>query len=455
MRKFQKNSSIDMTNGKTLPLILTFSLPILLGNLFQQLYTVVDGIVVGKNVSTEALAAVGAGFPITYMIISIFIGLGLGASVLVSQHFGNKDMDSVKKVVITMNSFLFIISIPLTIFGIITAGPFLNLLHVPSNIFDDAKLYMVIYYIGLLPQFGYNVNASILQGIGDSRTPLLILMISSILHIILAILFVIVIPWGVMGVAWSTVLSQLFSWILSILYLNKNYPEIRVNLFQIQIDKKHFVDTLKVGLPIGIQNALFSIGMIVMQPLINKYGSVFIAGYNAAVKVDGFVFMPVSSLATAITTFVGQNIGADKHDRVKQGVRSTMMLAISLCIILCLVVIPFRSQLMLLFTDDQAVVNAGNEYLIRVIPLYIISTLQYMYIGILRGAGQSLIPTIATLISLWLARVPAAYLLSHYFGGQNMHWCYAIGWVMGLLILIPYYYSGKWKNGLTLKKGEY
>jgi Na+-driven multidrug efflux pump len=191
--------------------------------------------------------------------------------------------------------------------------------------------------------------------------------------------------------------------------------------------------------------------MMVMQPLINSYGAIFIAGYNAAVKVDGFVFMPVMSLATAITTYVGQNLGAGKQDRVKTGIRATTTLVIGLCVVLCAIVLPFQSQLMYLFTTEAAVVEAGNAYLIRVIPLYVISTLQYMLIGILRGAGRSFVPTVATLVSLWFARVPAAFLLSHFFGGNNMHWCYAIGWLMGLAILIPYYFAGKWREGMIAK----
>jgi putative MATE family efflux protein len=361
-------------------------------------------------------------------------------------------MEKVRSVFSTMHAFLLIVSVPLTIIAILTAGPFLRLLNVPDDVYEPAKLYMVIYYIGMLPQFGYNVNASVIQGLGDSRTPLYILISSSLLHVALAYLFVVAIPWGVAGVAWSTVLSQLFSWIVSIVIIKRKYPELRFRFFRLRIDRRDFITSMKIGLPIGVQNALFSVGMMVMQPLINSYGAVFIAGYNAAVKVDGFVFMPVMSLATAITTYVGQNLGAGKQDRLKTGIRATTILVLALCVALCAGVLPLQSELMYLFTTDAAVVSAGNAYLIRVIPLYVISTLQYMLIGILRGAGRSFVPTLATLISLWLARVPAAFLLSHFFGGNNMHWCYAIGWTMGLAILVPYYFAGKWREGMVVAK---
>lgn len=447
----KSNESIDMTKGKPIPLIITFALPVLLGNIFQQLYTVVDGMIVGKHVGDQAMAAVGVGFPITYMLTSIFIGLGVGSSVLVSQYFGQKNIKGIGNTITTMNTFLLLISLPVTLLGIFTTGPFLKLLNVQPEIFDLAKLYMVIYYIGLLPQFGYNVNSSIFHGIGDSKTPLLMLAASSILHIILAYLFAIILPWGVAGVAWSTVLSQYFSWFLSIWSIKKKHPEMEFRMLNMYIDKICFKETLRIGIPTGIQNALFSVGMMVMQPLINQYGIEYIAGYNAAVKVDGFVFMPVTALTTAVTTYVGQNIGASNLDRVKEGIKATFVLVMGLCIALSAIVIPLRFELLYMFTDSAGVVERGNAYLLRVIPLYFISTTQYMFIGILRGAGESLVPTLATLVSLWFARVPSAFLLSKYFGGDNMHWCYAIGWVFGLCILIPYYYSGRWKRRINIR----
>ena len=446
--KSKTSNSIDMTNGHPIPLIVKYAIPILIGNIFQQLYTVVDGMVVGKHVGDNAMAAVGVGFPITYMIISLFIGLGVGASVLVSQFFGEKNHIGIGKTITTMNSVLMLAAVPVTLIGIATAEPFLRLLNVQDEIIGLAKLYMTIYYIGLLPQFGYNMNSSIFYGLGDSKTPLKMLAASSILHIILAYLFVAVLPWGVAGVAWSTVLSQLFSWILSVAAIKNKYPEYGFKLTTIRIDKYCIKEALRIGVPTGFQNILFSIGMMVMQPLINSHGISYIAGYNAAVRVDGFVFMPVTALTNAITTYVGQNIGAGDFNRVRQGIRSSLSITLVLCVLLCLIVIPFRNQLLFLFTDSAEVVARGNAYLLRVIPFYFISTLQYLYIGVLRGAGESLIPTVATLISLWAARVPSAFILNKYLGADNMHWCYLIGWVFGLTILIPYYLSGRWKKRL-------
>lgn len=454
MKKWMKSENIDMTKGKPMTTIIPFAIPILLGNVFQQLYTVVDGIVVGKSVSDAAQAAVGATFSITYMMTCVFLGMGIGASVLVGQYFGAHDRDGMKKSIMTMNSFLILISIPLTVFAIATSGPFLNLLKVQEDIFGLARTYMFVYYLGMLGQFGYNANAGILQGVGDSRSPLITLAVSSILHVILDILFVVVIPMGVAGVAFSTVISQYFSWFMTIYYIKKKHQDIGCSFMKISMDKQIFKELMRIGLPAGIQNALYSVGIMVMQPLINGCGTTFIAGYNAAVKVDGFVFMPCNSLATAITTYVAQNIGANQLERVKRGVMDIIKLSVAVCAACCIIVIPLRSQLMYLFTNSEAVVAAGNAYLLRVIPFYVISALQYTYIGLLRGIGISVIPTIAALVSLWIARVPSAYLLTTYFGADNMHWCYVIGWIMGLLILVPYYHRGTWKNHVKFKEKQ-
>ncbi len=444
-----------MTQGASLPLILRFSVPILLGNIFQQLYTVVDGIVVGKSISDNALAAVGVSFPITYMLISILMGIGMGTSILISQFYGNKDMVNLHRTIRTGHAMIFKTFLPLTLFGIMTAGFFLNLLQTQAEIFDDAKLYLVIYYTGLLAQFGYVLASGILQAIGNSRTPLLVLISSSILHIILAILFVPVLRWGIAGIALSTVVSQYFSWLLCLWFLNRELPGALSFRKEDDPAESSVKEILRLGLPISIQNVLYSFGMMVMQPLINGYGVIFVAGYNAAIRVDGFVFMPVTSIASAVTTYVGQNTGAGKTERLKEGIRSTITLGMIISLVLAAIVIPLRSPLMSLFSNDPAVIDAGNAYLVRVIPLYFISTLQYLYMGILRGSGISLMPTVAALVSLWAARVPSAYLLSQYFGSDNMHWCYPIGWLMGLAVLIPYYYRGSWKHKqIELNKGK-
>ena len=443
--------AVDLTVGRPLKAIVPFAFPILLANLFQQLYSVVDGIVVGKNVGDAAQAAVGASFSVTYLMTCVFLGLGLGASVLTGQYAGAGDRIGIRKSVMTMNSLLIAASLPLTAVAILTATAFLRLLNVQEELFGLARTYMTVYYLGMLGQFGYNANAGILQGLGDSRSPLLILAAGSILNVVLDLLFVVVFRWEVLGVAAATVLSQYFSWGLTIFFLKRLHGDLGCRFTVLRFDGEVLKKLLRIGLPAGLQNALYSVGILVMQPLINGCGTVFIAGYNAAVKVDGFVFIPCNSLASAASTYVAQNVGAGKPERVKEGVRDIIFLSAALCAALCLAVIPLRSVLMGMFTDSPKVVAAGNAYLLRVIPFYVISALQYIFIGLLRGMGISLVPTAAALLSLWLARVPAAYFLTARFGPDNMHWCYVIGWLMGLAIMVPYYACGRWKKRVPMR----
>ena len=447
-----REKKIDMTQGPPLRAVIPFAVPILLANVFQQLYSVVDGMVVGKIVGDRAQAAVGAAFPVTYLMTCVFLGIGVGASVLVAQFSGAGDREKIRKSVESMHSFLILAALPLMAFAVLTASPFLRLLRANDEIFGLARTYMVVYYLGMLGQFGYNANAGILQGLGDSRSPLLILGASSLLNVGLDLFFAAVLGLGVAGVALATVISQYFSWAMSMVLLRRKYPELGCRFAAIRFDGAVLKELLRIGLPAGLQNALYSVGIMVMQPLINQCGTVFIAGYSAAVKVDGFVFIPCNSLAAATTTYVAQNVGAQAPERVKKGVAQITGLSVLLCLVLCGFVIPLRSQLMRLFTDDPAVVRAGNAYLVRVIPFYVISALQYIYIALLRGMGISLIPTAAALLSLWAARVPAAYLLTARFGADNMHWCYVIGWLLGLAILMPYYHSGRWRKRLDTQK---
>ena len=439
MSKVRKQKDIDMTVGKPLASVIPFAVPILLANIFQQLYSVVDGIVVGKNIGDAAQAAVGASFSVTYMMTCVFLGLGIGASVLMGQYVGAGDRDNMKKCVMTMHSFLIVCSIPLVLIAIFTAGPFLKLLRANDEIFGLAKTYMTIYYLGMLGQFGYNANAGILQGLGDSRSPLLILAASSTLNILLDLVFVVVFGWGVAGVATATVIAQYTSWIMSMIILKRSHPELECHFLGISFDKMVLKEILRIGLPAGLQNALYSIGIMVMQPLINSCGTVFIAGYNAAIKVDGFVFIPCNSIASATTTYVAQNYGANRPDRIRSGVIDITKVTIAMCVVLCAIVLPLRSVLMGMFTNEPQVIAAGNAYLVRVIPFYVISALQYIFIALLRGMGISMVPTLAALASLWIGRVPSAYLLTNLFGQNNMHWCYLIGWLFGLVIMVPYY----------------
>ncbi len=445
----RKNNDVisinNMTEGSPLKIILTFAFPMLIGNVFQQLYNMVDSIVVGNYVGKLALAAVGIGFPIIFMMSAMFIGLGLGATVLISQYVGAGDMVNVKKTAQTIYTAMILGSIPITFLGMILSKYILLLINTPLDVLPMASTYMRIIFIGMISAFGFNVNAGILQGFGDSKSSLLFLSIATVINIILDLLFVITFNWGVAGVAIATIIAQTSSWIFGIVYMRKKYDILRFPILKFHFDKVIFSKIIKVGLPTGIQQTLFSVGIMSLQSLVNSYGSDFIAGFNAANKIDTFAFMPIQSFGNAVTTFTGQNIGAKRMDRVHKGTVTTITLSVLICIA-CIVIIPFGPYLLGLFNSDSAVIEAGMIYLNSVMPFISILAIVFTINGVLRGAGDTVVPMIGAIASLWIGRIPAAYFIAEKFGKEYIFLSYAIGWVLWLLLSGPYYLSGKWKS---------
>lgn len=440
-------SSTDMTDGSPYKLILLFSLPLLIGNIFQQLYNMVDSIVVGNFIGEKALAAVGTGFPIIFLLSSLFMGIGIGATIMISQFFGAKDLEKVDQTVNTIYTGLIIGIIPLSIIGIFISEPLLRLIQTPNDgTLEMAKIYMVVIFIGMIGNLGFNINSGILQGLGDSRTSLLFLLIACIINIILDLVFTLVFGMGVMGVALATIIAQLVSWIFGIFFINRNYGFIQIKITSFFFDKKLFAQAMKLGIPSGIQQALFSVGIMVMQSLVNSYGSSFMAGFNGANKIDTFAFMPIQSFATAVTTYTGQNIGAGNMHRVKDGTRSAMILSVAASIIMCILIYPTSAFMMRMFSQNQDVINAGVAYLHGVLPFYMLLAISFMINSVMRGAGEMIVPMISSIVSLWLARVPAAYLIAHFWGGDAMFYSYAVGWAFGIAISGAYYLTGRWKN---------
>lgn len=457
MAKAEKGSSVanhgalNMTTGNPYQLMLRFSIPLLLGNLLQQLYNMVDSAVVGRFVGTEALAAVGTTFPIVFMIISLFMGVGMGASVLISQYFGAKDLDGVKRTVDTLYITMFGFSLVIAVIGLIVSRPILLLIHTPPNTIDLATTYMQITFIGTLAVFGFNVNGGILQGLGDSRSPLIYVGIATVINIILDLLFVLTFGWGVAGVAWATVIAQFFSFVYGVIHINQVNAHVKIDFRNLEFDRKILQKSLKIGLPVSLQNMSFAIGAIILQALINSFQSDFMAGFNAANKIDAFAFLPMLSFSNAVTTYVGQNVGAGRWDRVKAGIRATLQLSVGISVVVCILLLILATPLMRLFTTETAVIAAGRVYLVTVVPFYILLAITFVLNGAMRGAGSTLIPLVVTLTSLWVVRVPSAYLFVHWFGRDFLFFSYGAGWLAGLLIILPYYLRGRWKKSALVE----
>ncbi len=442
----KNNGLINMTEGPPWKLILRFALPMLLGNILQQLYNVVDSIVVGNFVGTTALAAVGTAFPVVFLMNSLFIGIGIGATIIISQYFGAGDQRSVKETIDTIYVTMFAVAIPLSVIGIFLSRPLLVLMNTPPDVLDQAVTYMQIVFLGTAATFGFNINSGILQGLGDSRSPLIYLSLATLINIVLDLVFVIFFHWDVAGVAWATILAQFFSFLYGVWHINHKQTYIRISCLDLHPKRQILLDSIRLGLPAGLQNMAFSLGTMVLQRLINSYQSTFMAGFNGASKIDAFAFLPLFTFSSAITTYVGQNIGAGRIDRVKKGIHSALILSGLICVVVCTLILIFASPLMRLFNSDPDVVAAGVGYLVRVVPFYLLLSTLFIINSSLRGAGESMIPLLATLISLWLARVPLAYLLADRFGRDELFYSFPLGWLVGLLIVVPYYLSGRWKK---------
>lgn len=442
----------DLTKGSEGKLILMFALPMLIGNIFQQLYNTVDGLIVGNTLGKEAMGAVMLSFPIMFLLISLVMGITMGSTILLSQYYGAKDMDRVKKTIDTAYIFMFFASIAVTIGGLLLSGPILTLIKTPAEMVDQAKAYLDVIFIGMIFMFGYNSISAILRGLGDSKTPLYFIIISTIVNIVLDYVFILSFGWGVVGAAWATVIAQGISFIFGIYHLNRTHEVLKFNIKSMKFDKEIFKMSVKLGIPSGIQQMLFSFGMMALQAIVNGYGTDTVSAFGAAARIDSFATMPIMNFGAAVSTFVGQNIGANKIDRVKKGFRYTQIISAATAIVLGSLIAIFGRYMMSLFNKDAAVIDIGASYLKIVGPFYFVISIMFITNSVLRGAGDAMFPMISSLLSLWLIRIPAAYLLSSKMGSDGIWLAIPVAWSFGLVITSLYYKAGKWKKKAVVKQ---
>jgi putative MATE family efflux protein len=441
----------DLTEGKPGRLIFRFATPMLIGNVFQQVYNVTDSIIVGKFIGKEALAAVGASFPLIFLLISMIIGIASGSTILIAQYFGAKNNEKVLRAIDTLYIFLFFASLLITILGIVFSGPIFRMIKLPDELIPKAVLYLNVYLSGSVFFFGFNGISSILRGLGDSKTPLYFLIISTIANVFLDLLFIVVFHWGIAGAAAATVLSQAGAFLSAILYLNRTHPLLNLSWRKLVWDKEIFLASIRIGLPTGFQQTFVSIGMIALLRIVNDFGTNVIAAYSVAGRIDGMAGLPAMNFGQALSTYVGQNIGARKMDRVKLGLTATLSMSTWIALITSIIIIIFRHPLMALFVNDEAVIKIGGEYLVIVGSFYIFFSTMFVVGGVMRGAGDTLIPMFITLFSLWLIRIPIAAVLSKPLGAHGIWWAIPIAWFMGMSLSYLYYRTGRWKNKSVIK----
>lgn len=441
----------DLTVGNPGKLIFRFATPMLLGNVFQQLYNVTDSIIVGRFLGKEALAAVGASFPLIFMLISFVIGISSGSTIIIAQFFGAKDHEKVKRAMDTMYIFLFFASIVIAVLGIVFSTTIFRLIRLPEEIIPQASTYMSIYLSGTLFFFGFNGTSAVLRGLGDSKTPLYFLIISTVFNIFFDLLFIVVFKWGIGGAALATVIAQAGAFLTLTLYLNHRTRMINLSFRKYVWDREMFRSSLRIGLPTGFQQTFVSMGMLALLRIVNDYGTDTVAAYSVAVRIDGLASLPAMNFGQALSSYTGQNIGANRIPRVNKGLKATLNMSSVVAVMTSILIMSFREQLMGLFTSDLEVIRIGARYLLIVSGFYIFFSSMFVIGGVMRGAGATLIPMFITLFSLWIIRIPIAAVLSKYIGVDGIWWAIPIAWFMGMILSFLYYRSGKWKNKGVIK----
>ena len=444
----------DMTAGSPAGHLLAFSLPLLAGSFLQQLYNMVDSWVVGRYVGDGALAAVGVGFPVLAMFSSLFIGLSSGGTVVIAQFFGAGKLDRVRDAVDTIYAAFLTSIVPLTALALLAVGPVLRLLQVEEAAYGEAYLYLIVVCAGLTGSVGYNLNAGILGGLGNSRSTLLFLAVASVMNIVLDLALVLFFGLGVLGVALGTVIAQAFSWLFGVAYINRRYPDISLRLLPRNFDRALFGQIMGIGLPAGVQMSLVALGAMVVMGKINTYGKEFTAGYNVGFRLDQLAFLPIQSLSSAVISFVGQNVGAKRMDRARQGIRVTVTLSALWSLLMTAVLMPFREPLVAFFSPTPAVIHAGAVYLQCIMPFYFFFAVMFCLNNAMRGAGDSVFPMVDVILSLILVRVPAVYYLADRFGPDYMYYGCAVGWAVGLALSLGWYFSGRWMRHGSLADRE-
>lgn len=441
----QKKKTRLMTEGSIWKNILLFSVPLILGNLLQQLYNTADSIIVGNFVGSNALAAVGSSGSPIFLLIGFSQGIAVGAGVVVAQYLGAKDRKEAQEAVHTSLALAAILGLILTVGGIFISRSLLTAMDTPAEVLEDAVTYMQIYFGGVLFSVVYNMAAGILNAAGNSQRSLLYLGIASGTNILLDLVLIAGLKMGVAGAAIATDVSQLVSCVLSLGFLMRVNDDYRVTAKEIKVHKKMAARIIKVGLPTGIQNMVISLSNILVQAGVNGYGAAAMAGFAAYMKVDGFNILPIMSFSMAATTFVGQNFGAGKIDRVKKGTFVTLGMCIVYTILTGILLLAFQDPIMHLFTGDETVIAYGKICMLYFCPFYWMLGILQGLAGTVRGTGKSVPPMVVLLISLCLFRIVwIQFALPLFAGIEGVLLVYPVSWAVGAVLMVLYAWKGKW-----------
>ncbi|MGN1019505.1 MAG: MATE family efflux transporter [Aristaeellaceae bacterium] len=441
-----KTAKIDMTQGRILPLVLRFALPLCIGSILQQLYSTVDMLVIGNFCGATALAAVGTSSQPVEMFLCLFMGLGTGVTILVSQATGGGDQARQQVVVRNATVFLYLCALPLTVLGVCFGPLLLRLMQAPADTWDMAVSYIRILFLGTLGNLGYNVNAGILRGVGDSNSSLLFLLISCLVNIVLDLLLVAGLGMDVSGAAWATIIAMYISWLISMAYIRRRYPELGYSPIPRGADPQALRDIARVSIPLGLNHSFYSVGHLFLQTLINAQGSIFMAACTVGAKVNGLANVAINALSSAGTTFAGQNLGAERYDRLARGGWRIPLFSGTVTLAVALLVVAFARPILSLFNDDPDVLALALRYVRLVTPSLSAFAVFNGIIAFVNGMGIMTYPTIVNILMLWAVRIPVAYLINAVGAGLYVMASFPISFVFGMLVMLCFFLTPRWRG---------
>lgn len=452
-KKLPPRQTRDMTQGNIYKHMLSFALPILLSQLFQQLYNTADALIVGRFLGTQALAAVSASGPLVFLLISFFIGISMGAGVAISKYFGAGDMEKVSQAIHTNIAFGLVSGTLLTIVGVFFTPTLLRWMQTDPEILPQAIEYFRFYFAGILTIVMYNMCKGIMNAVGDSRRPLYYLIVSSVLNIALDLLFIGVFRWGVWAAAFATVLSQAFSFLLCLKHLLKKGNIFTITPRKIRFHRDMLAEIVRYGLPSGVQNCVIALANVVVQSQINSFGTIATAAFGAHSKIEGFAFMPIMSFNMAISTFISQNLGAREYRRARVGARFGVVTAVVLAELIGVAVYLTAPGLIGLFDETPEVIQLGAMQARTLCLFYFLLSFSHSIAAVCRGAGKAFVPMFV-MLSVWcVLRVSYIALVMHFLGEIHyIYWAYPITWAISSVIYLFYYLFSDWIHGFEHPK---
>ncbi len=446
--KTQNNHTKDMTAGNPYSLMLGFALPIFLSQVFQQLYNTADAFIVGRFLGTNALAAVTSSGTLIFLLISFFMGTAMGGGVVISRYFGAGDKEQVSRGVHTIMAFGIVSGLILTVVGVAFTPTFLVWMQTDPEVMPEAVEYFRYYFLGALAMVMYNICRSIMNALGDSRRPLYYLIFSSLLNVVLDLLFIAVFRWGVWAAAVATVISQAASVVFCMIHLLQKGNIFTVEINKIRFHRDMLMEIVRYGLPSGVQNSVIALANVIVQSQINSFGKLAMAAYGTHAKIEGFAFLPITSFNMASTTFISQNLGARQYDRAKKGARFSILSAVLMAEAIGVCYYLFAPQLIGLFDQTSGVISFGVQQARTVALFYFLLAFSHSIAAVCRGAGRAFVP-MCIMLSVWcVIRIAYIAAIMHWIGEiRYIYWAYPLTWAISSVIYLIYYLCSDWVHG--------